>query len=101
VPTSKKWATATSAEMLTNGYLELWDELHTFKKPIVAAVSGYCLGGGAELAMVCDMIVAFGNGEVLVSLKINIGVISPVQVGTQTPSRALVGKVKSDGKLIF
>jgi enoyl-CoA hydratase len=88
----KEMATATSAEMLTKGYLELWDELHTFKKPIVAAVSGFCLGGGAELAMVCDMIVAsetakFGQPE------INIGVI-PGAGGTQRLTRA-VGKVKA------
>lgn len=88
----KEMATATSAEMLTKGYLEMWDELQAFKKPIVAAVSGYCLGGGAELAMVCDLIIAsetakFGQPE------INIGVI-PGAGGTQRLTRA-VGKVKA------
>jgi enoyl-CoA hydratase len=88
----KEMATATSAEMLTKGYLEMWDDLQAFKKPIVAAVSGYCLGGGAELAMVCDIIIAsetakFGQPE------INIGVI-PGAGGTQRLTRA-VGKVKA------
>ncbi len=88
----KEMATATSAEMLTKGYLEMWDELQAFKKPIVAAVSGYCLGGGAELAMICDIIIAsetakFGQPE------INIGVI-PGAGGTQRLTRA-VGKVKA------
>ncbi len=88
----KEMATATSAEMLTKGYLEMWDELQAFKKPIVAAVSGYCLGGGAELVMVCDIIIAsetakFGQPE------INIGVI-PGAGGTQRLTRA-VGKVKA------
>lgn len=88
----KEMATATSAEMLTKGYLEMWDELQAFKKPIVAAVSGYCLGGGAELVMVCDIVIAsetakFGQPE------INIGVI-PGAGGTQRLTRA-VGKVKA------
>ncbi|MGQ9806517.1 MAG: enoyl-CoA hydratase-related protein [Chlorobiales bacterium] len=88
----KEMATATSAEMLTKGYLEMWDDLQAFKKPIVAAVSGYCLGGGAELVMVCDIIIAsetakFGQPE------INIGVI-PGAGGTQRLTRA-VGKVKA------
>lgn len=88
----KEMATATSAEMLTKGYLEMWDELQAFKKPIVAAVSGYCLGGGAELMMVCDMVIAsetakFGQPE------INIGVI-PGAGGTQRLTRA-VGKAKA------
>lgn len=88
----KEMATATSAEMLTKGYLEMWDELQAFKKPIVAAVSGYCLGGGAELVMVCDIVIAsetakFGQPE------INIGVI-PGAGGTQRLTR-IAGKAKA------
>lgn len=88
----KEMVTASSAEMLTKGYLEMWDSLQAFKKPIVAAVSGYCLGGGLELVLVCDIVIAsetatFGQPE------INIGVI-PGAGGTQRLTRA-IGKAKS------
>jgi enoyl-CoA hydratase len=80
---------ATTVEMMTNGRIELWDRLKRVKKPIIAAVSGWCLGGGNELAMACDLIVAsetatFGQPE------INLGVI-PGAGGTQRLTRA-VGK---------
>ncbi len=60
--------------MLQRGNLARWDRLRKLKKPLIAAVSGFCLGGGCELAMTCDMLVAsesarFGQPE------INLGVI--------------------------
>jgi len=85
----KQMARATVVEQLSTPFLTLWDRLLTINKPIIAAVSGYCLGGGNELAMACDMIVAaesakFGQPE------INIGVI-PGLGGTQRLTR-VIGK---------
>lgn len=85
----KEMAELGAIDMYTRDYIELWDEVARIKKPIVAAVSGYCLGGGLELAMICDIIVAsetakFGQPE------INIGVL-PGAGGTQRLTRA-VGK---------
>jgi enoyl-CoA hydratase len=85
----KFMAEASSDEMRANGFVELFEGLRKIKKPIIAAVSGFALGGGCELAMACDMIVAsetarFGQPEV------TIGVI-PGAGGTQRLTRA-VGK---------
>lgn len=76
-------------DMYLHDFISLWDQVSRVTKPIVAAVSGFCLGGGAELAMICDIIVAsetarFGQPE------INIGVL-PGAGGTQRLTRA-VGK---------
>lgn len=79
----------TAIDMYVRNHLELWDAVRFVKTPIVAAVSGWCLGGGLELAMSCDIVVAsedarFGQPE------INIGVI-PGAGGTQRLPRG-VGK---------
>ncbi len=86
----KEMADASAVEMLLADRISNWDRLRKVKKPVIAAVSGFCLGGGCELAMACDMIVAsesarFGQPE------INLGVI-PGAGGTQRLTRA-VGKV--------
>lgn len=85
----KEMAGAGAVEMLLEDRISLWDRVAQVSKPVIAAVSGWCLGGGCELAMACDMIVAsetakFGQPE------ITIGVI-PGAGGTQRLARA-VGK---------
>jgi enoyl-CoA hydratase len=85
----KQMVNASPADMLDNPFIDYWDRLRRISKPIIAAISGFALGGGCELAMACDLIVAsetakFGQPE------INLGVI-PGAGGTQRITRA-VGK---------
>lgn len=88
----KEMANASAIEMLYRDQFAMWDRIRKCKTPIVAAVSGFALGGGCELVMHCDMVIAsetakFGQPE------INIGVM-PGAGGTQRLPRA-IGKVRA------
>lgn len=88
----KQMAGKGAIDMLKIDQFSTWDQIRKTKKPIIAAVSGFALGGGCELVMTCDMVVAsetaqFGQPE------IKIGVM-PGAGGTQRLPRA-VGKVKA------
>ncbi|MGE0771417.1 MAG: enoyl-CoA hydratase-related protein [Cyclobacteriaceae bacterium] len=88
----KQMADKSAIDMLIRDQFSTWDQIRKTKKPIIAAVSGFALGGGCELAMTCDMIIAsdtarFGQPE------IKIGTI-PGAGGTQRLTRA-VGKAKA------
>lgn len=85
----KEMADQSVTEMMDRDHVAAFSRILTIRKPVIAAVSGYALGGGCEIAMSCDMIVAsesakFGQPE------ITIGVI-PGAGGTQRLTRA-VGK---------
>ncbi len=82
-------AAGTPVSLYEGRRIDAWDSIRDLRTPVVAAVSGFCLGGGCELAMLCDLIVAsetakFGQPE------INLGVL-PGAGGTQRLTRA-VGK---------
>jgi enoyl-CoA hydratase len=89
----ENFVTATPISMLKQDLTTRWEAIRRIRTPIVAAVSGYALGGGCELAMICDIIVAsetaqFGQPE------INLGII-PGAGGTQRLTRT-VGKYRAN-----
>lgn len=88
----KQMADKSAVDMLLIDQFSTWDQIRKTKKPIIAAVSGFALGGGCEFAMTCDMIIAsesakFGQPE------IKLGTI-PGAGGTQRLTKA-VGKAKA------
>ncbi len=88
----KEMATQSAIDMHIRDQFAVWDKIRKIKKPVIAAVSGFALGGGCELSMACDMIVAaesakFGQPE------IKLGVI-PGAGGTQRLTRA-IGKARA------
>jgi enoyl-CoA hydratase len=88
----KEMAGKTFAEAFLSDFIGRWDTVARARKPIIAAVAGFALGGGCEVAMMCDFIIAadtaqFGQPE------IKLGVI-PGAGGTQRLTRA-IGKAKA------
>ncbi|OJU89063.1 MAG: enoyl-CoA hydratase [Burkholderiales bacterium 66-5] len=86
-------ASYTFADVYKGDYITRnWERIRSVRKPVIAAVSGYALGGGCELAMMCDFIIAADNAK-FGQPEIKLGVI-PGAGGTQRLPRA-VGKAKA------
>ena len=86
-------ATYSFADVYKGDYIgRNWEQIRSIRKPVIAAVSGFALGGGCELAMMCDFIIAADNAK-FGQPEIKLGVI-PGAGGTQRLPRA-VGKAKA------
>jgi enoyl-CoA hydratase len=88
----KQMESKNAIDLLKIDQFETWDQIRKTKKPIIAAVSGFALGGGCELAMTCDMIIAsesakFGQPEIKIGIMPGAG-------GTQRLTRA-IGKANA------
>ena len=82
----------SSMDMFTARHFEGWERIEKVRKPVIAAVAGYALGGGCELAMACDIIIAADNAR-FGQPEIKLGVL-PGLGGTQRLPR-VAGKAKA------
>ena len=88
----KEMQPKTYMEAYKEDYIHEWERVTRCRVPVIAAVAGYALGGGCELAMMCDFIIAADNA-VFGQPEINLGIL-PGAGGTQRLTR-LVGKSKA------
>lgn len=79
-------------DVYLGNFLSAWDRVSEIRKPMIAAVSGYCLGGGCELALMCDFIIAADTAKFGLP-EITLGII-PGSGGTQRLARS-IGKAKA------
>jgi len=88
----KQMENKNAIDLLKIDQFETWDQIRKTKKPVIAAVNGFALGGGCELAMTCDMIIA-GESAKFGQPEIKLGIM-PGAGGTQRLTKAL-GKAKA------
>jgi enoyl-CoA hydratase len=98
----KQMESKTAIDLVKIDQFETWDQIRKTKKPIIAAVSGFALGGGCELAMTCDMIVAsetakFGQPEIKIGIMPGAG---GTQRLTKAVGKALAMEMVLTGKFI-
>lgn len=88
----KEMSKKSYLDMLREDYFAAWDDFSSLRTPKIAAVSGYALGGGCELAMMCDIIYAASNAQ-FGQPELTLGVM-PGMGGSQRLTK-LIGKVKA------
>jgi enoyl-CoA hydratase len=88
----KEMAARTAVEMAAEDWFGAWEDFADLRTPKIAAVHGYALGGGCELAMMCDLVIA-GESAVFGQPEITLGVIPGIG-GTQRLTR-LIGRAKA------